>query len=51
MEAGGVRRLLVFVARRKCDETDAAGQELGRCQKVFHVGEEGTGRALWCLQL
>ena len=41
---------LVSTTRKKSEETDTARQELGRGQRVFHVGGEGVGRALWCLQ-
>lgn len=41
----------VLATRKKSEEMDAARQELGEGQRVFHVGEEGMGRALWCPQL
>ena len=40
-----------LATRKKSEETDTARQELGKGQRVFHVGEEGMGTALWSLQL
>lgn len=41
----------VLATRKKPEETDIVREGLGQWQGVFHVGEEGMGRALWCLQL